>query len=279
MPKLPTRVSRIDPVSAVLSLVAVLAIVLTLQQGPRLGWPIWLFGGLALGMVGLVVFIWLQRRAQRHGQDALVPLKLFRIRNFRWGAISVSTLGFAVYSMNLPIMLYLQLGAGLSAQMAGLLILPQAIVSVVTAPILGRLTDRLPPGRISTCGFGAMMASMALFAILMSTEVPLGWLLIPLVLQGAANAMSWSANSAISMRGLPADLVGAGSGVYNTARQVGAVIGAAALGAVMQIGLQYTGFSQAMGLSLVLHVLVLGLGFLAVSRFRPERDDPAAGNW
>lgn len=278
VPKLPTGVSRIDPLSAILSLIAVLAIVLTLQQGPELGWPIWLFAVLALGLIALMVFIWLQHRAQRRDQDALVPLELFRIRNFRWGSLSVSTLGFAVYSMNLPIMLYLQLSAGLSAQLAGLLILPQAIVSVVMAPILGRLTDRLPPGRISKIGFGSMMTSMALFAILMSAEVPIGWLLIPLVFQGAANAMCWSANSAISMRGLPENLVGAGSGVYNTSRQVGAVIGAAALGAVMQVSLQHTGFAQAMGLSLVLHGVVLGLGFLAVSRFRTEKQHPTSAN-
>lgn len=276
VPKLPTGVSRIDPLSALLSLAAVLAIVLTLQQGPELRWPAWIFAVAGLGVTALAVFIWLQARAARVDKEALVPLELFRIRNFRYGSMSVFTLGFAVYSMNLPIMLYLQIGADLSARSAGLLILPQAIVSVVMAPILGRLTDRLPPGRISKIGFGSMMTSMALFVILMSTEVPTGWLLIPLMFQGAANAMCWSANSAISMRGLPEHLVGAGSGVYNTSRQVGAVIGAAALGAVMQISLQYTGFAQAMGLSLALHVVVLGFGFLAVSRFRAEQRHPAA---
>jgi len=153
VPKLPTGISRIDPTSAILSLIAVLAIVVTLQQGPELGWPAWLFGLLALGLIALVLFIWLQRRAQRLGQDALVPLDLFKIRNFRWGTISVSTLGFAVYSMNLPIMFYLQLSAGLSTELAGLLLLPRAVVSVIMAPIVGRLTDRLPPGRISKIGF------------------------------------------------------------------------------------------------------------------------------
>src|SRR5699024_10311281 len=163
--------------------ITVLAIVLTLQQGPELGWPIWLFAVLAFGLIALVVFIWLQRRAQHRGQDALVPLELFRIRNFRWGSLSVSTLGFAVYSMHLPIMLYLQLAAGLSAPLAGLLLLPQSIVSVVMAPILGRLTDRLLPGRISKIGFGSMMTSMALFATLLAIEAPIGWLLVPLVFQ------------------------------------------------------------------------------------------------
>lgn len=119
-------------------------------------------------------------------------------------------------------------------------------------------------------GLGSMMTSMTLFAVLIATEVSVGWLVVPMIFQGAANAMSWSANSAISMRGLPQELVGAGSGVYNTSRQVGAVIGSAALGAMMQINLQFFDFSMAMGLSMVLHVVVLGIGFFAVSRFRPD---------
>src|SRR5699024_7232706 len=130
VPKLPRGIGRIDLVSAIFSLLAILGIVFTLQQGPELGWPLWLFGVLGAGIAALVVFIWLSQRAQRKGLDALMPLRLFHFRNFRWGAVSVSTLGFAVYSVNLPIMLYLQLGAGISAQSAGLLMLPMAAVSV-----------------------------------------------------------------------------------------------------------------------------------------------------
>lgn len=270
VPKLPRGVGHIDLISAACSLIAILGIVFTLQQGPELGWPAWLLGVLALGVVALGIFIWLQRRAQRLDRDALMPLELFSFRNFRWGTIAVSTLGFAVYSVNLPIMLYLQLGAGTSAESAGLLMLPMASVSVCLAPFMGRLTDRLPPGRISKIGFSSMIISMALFAVLITLEVPIGWLVVPLVFQGGANALSWSANSAISMRQLPGHLVGAGSGVYNTSRQVGAVVGAAAVGAMMQINLQFTGFSAAMGLSLVLHVIVLSIGLFAVARFRSD---------
>lgn len=72
------------------------------------------------------------------------------------------------------------------------------------------------------------------------------------------------------MRGLPSDLVGAGSGVYNTSRQVGAVVGAAALGAVMQVGIESTDFATAMGLTLVLPAALLLAGAAAVRRFRPD---------
>lgn len=270
VPRLPTGVGRIDVVSALLAVVAVLAVTLTLQQGPDLGWPLWLWAVFAAGLAAAAVFVWLQLRARRLGVDALMPPALFSHRNFALGSFSVFTLGFAVYSMNIPIMLYLQTSAGLSAQVAGLMMIPTAVVSLVLAPIVGRLTDRTAPGAVSTTGFVSMITAMLLFATMMAFTVPVVWLLVPLVLMGAANAMCWAANSAVSMRSLPSDLVGAGSGVYNTSRQVGAVVGAAALGAVMQIGIANTEFATAMGLTLVLPAALLVAGAVAVSRFRPD---------
>lgn len=268
VPRLPTGVGRVDLVSALLAVVAVLAVTLTLQQGPDLGWPLWLWGVFAAGLAAAVVFVRLQFRARRLGRDALVPPALFAHRNFAIGSFSVFTLGFAVYSMNIPIMLYLQTSQGLSAQVAGLMMIPTAVVSLVAAPYVGRLTDRTAPGVVSTAGFASMVTAMLLFVAAMTLEAPVAWLLVPLVLMGAANAMCWSANSAISMRDLPSDLVGAGSGVYNTSRQVGAVVGAAALGAVMQVGIASTGFATAMGLTLVLPAALLVAGGVAVTRFR-----------
>lgn len=270
VPRLPTGVGRIDLVSAVFAVAAVLAVTLTLQQGPDLGWPVWLWAVFAAGIASAALFVWLQFRARRLGTDALMPPALFANRNFALGSFSVFTLGFAVYSMNIPIMLYLQTVQGLSAQVAGLMMIPTAVVSLVAAPFVGRLTDRTAPGVVSTTGFVSMVAAMALFAGMMILQTPVPWLLVPLVLMGAANAMCWAANSAVSMRGLPQDLVGAGSGTYNTSRQVGAVVGAAALGAVMQVGIASTGFATAMGLTLVLPAALLVVGAVAVSRFRSD---------
>ena len=270
VPRLPTGASRIDLVSAVVAVVAVAAVTLTLQQGPDLGWPVWLWAVFAAGLGASALFVWLQLRARRIGREALVPPELFSNRNFARGSFSVFTLGFAVYSMNIPIMLYLQTAQGLSAEVAGLMMIPTAVVSLVAAPYVGRLTDRTAPGVVSTTGFTSMIVAMTLFAAMMIWELPVPWLLIPLVLMGAANAMCWSANSAVSMRGLPSDLVGAGSGVYNTSRQVGAVVGAAALGAVMQIGIATTAFPTAMGLTLVLPAVLLVAGAAAVRGFQPD---------
>ncbi|WIM69460.1 DHA2 family efflux MFS transporter permease subunit [Corynebacterium suedekumii] len=267
VPRLPRSVGHIDLLSVVVSLIAVLGVVVALQQGPEFDWVWWIWAALATGLLAFVVFI---RRQLHVGAGALVPPGLFRHRNFRLGIIAVSTLGFAVYSVNLPIMLYLQTGAGLSAASAGLMLVPMGVLSVILAPFAGRLTDRLAPGLLSKVGFGSLIVAMVLFGTFMHAGVPVGWFLLPVLLLGAANALAWSPNSAITMRDLPTSLAGAGSGVYNTSRQVGAVLGAAALGAVMQMGEGVTGFGAAMGNAMLVPVALLVVGLLAVSRFQAD---------
>ena len=67
----PTGVGRIDLVSAVFAVVAVLAVTLTLQQGPDLGWPLWLWAVFAAGLAASAVFVWLQFRARRLAPPSL----------------------------------------------------------------------------------------------------------------------------------------------------------------------------------------------------------------
>ena len=268
VPKLPTMSGRIDFLSALVSLIAVLAVVFSVQQGPDLGWPLWLWALLVLGLVAAVVFIRLQKTASRRGAEALVPLDLFQHRNFSLGLFAVAMLGFTVYAVNLPIMLYLQESAGLTSQAAGLLLVPMAVISMFIAPVIGRITDRVSPGGVSILGFSSLISSMVLFGIFMFLEVPAAWMLVPIILLGAANGLCWSPNSTISMRDLPPHLVGAASGVYNTARQVGAVLGAASLGAVMQIAGQHFSLHSVMGTAMLFPVLFLVCGLIAVANFQ-----------
>lgn len=280
VPRLERTAAHIDPVSALVSLVAVLGVVLALQEGPELGWGPELTAVLVVGLAAGVGFVWLQARAGRTGREALMPLELFTNNNFARGALAVATLGFAVYAVHLPIMLYLQQVKGMDPRHAGLMMIPMGVLSVIVAPMAGRLTDRLAPGLISKTGFGFLIAAMCSFAVVMWLQAPVLWTLAPICLLGVANGACWSPNSTISMRGLPEHLVGAGSGVYNTSRQVGAVLGAASLGAVLQVGTGPLGQAGALAVGMLLPVGGLLVGLYAVSGFRATtrvRSQDAAG--
>src|SRR5512142_1776569 len=107
-------------------------------------------------------------------------------------------------------------------------------------------------------------------------------LVLPLTLLGVGNGFMWSPLSTTATRNLPLHQAGAGSGVYNTTRQVGAVLGSAAIGVLMQNRLAahlphsagatgagtrgalpaalHPGFSDAMAQSILLPAAVIVLG-------------------
>ncbi len=68
----------------------------------------------------------------------------------------------------------------------------------------------------------------------MTPGVPVWQLLLPITLLGIGSSFIWSPLAATATRNLPMERAGAGAGVYNTTRQVGAVLGAAGIAALMQ---------------------------------------------
>lgn len=274
VPRLPRHVRRIDTPSVLVSLLVMGALVFGIQQGPELGWPWWIWVLLVFGILGVPVFIRLQSTAQLRDSEPLIPLSIFRNHNFSVGAFSIATMGFTVSSMMLPIMFYLQDGQGLSALQAGLMMLPMAALSIVLSPLIGPLADRLHPRILSMAGFGAMATALLGASVVMRLEVSLWWFLVPVVVMGFGQSLVWAPNSATAMRTVDTTHMGAASGVYNTARQVGAVVGAAAVGAAMQTGL--AGVDVTMANAILLPGIALLAGFIAVSRFRAEQYDDAA---
>ena len=263
VPDLPRLARRLDFLSVIVSIITMSSIVFTIQQGPDLGWPIWIWPILVVGLALAVVFVRLQATATKRNTEALVPLDLFTIKNFTLG----TTMGFAIGGIFIPAMLFLQNGHHLSAQQAGLYMVPIALFSGSLSPFVGRMSDRINPRVLSMIGFSFMLASIFGFVLVMRDGVPLWCILIPVALLGIGNGFVWSPNSSTSLRDVPLHHMGAASGVYNATRQVGSVVGAAVVGAAMQIGTAYTAFTTAMGNSLIPVVLVLVIGLISVSKF------------
>lgn len=277
VPTLPTFARRIDAPSVLVSFLGTTAVVVAVQQGPGLGWPAW---SLALGVLGLLfiaVFVRLQATASRRGTEPLVPLVMFRNRNYSLGVFSIATMGFAVSSIMLPVMLWLQDGQGLSSRDAGLMLIPMAVVAAVASPLIGPAADRLDPRLLSVGGFGTMVATLLLISWLMYSGAPVWIFLVAAGLLGVGNALVWAPNSATAMRTVDIAYMGAAAGVYNTGRQTGAVLGAAGVGAAMQVGAVSVGFVPGLALSLLLPVAVLVLGLVAVAFFETPSHAPPQG--
>ena len=186
---------------------------------------------IGVGLVVLGVFVWWQSHVRT---EPLVPLSLFRDRNFSLSNAAITTVGFAIIAMGFPFMLFTQAVLGYSPTKSALLLVPVALFSGALAPVVGRFVDTVHP-RYITAG-GMLLCSISLFWVsrLMTPSVAFWQLLLPMALLGVANAGMWAPLAATATRNLPMRSAGAGAGIYNTTRQIGAVLGSAAIAAVIE---------------------------------------------
>ncbi|WBT09825.1 DHA2 family efflux MFS transporter permease subunit [Corynebacterium sp. SCR221107] len=263
VPVFPRTQRKVDPASIVLSVIAVFLLVFGLQQGETVGWAWWIWVTIAFGLAFAAAFVAQQNRAERKGNDPLMPLELFGFHNFSMGNIGIFAMGFVVAGTPLPIMLYLQNVHGLSPLAAGSMMIPQAITALVLSPFVGRLADRYSANRLAAGGFATTAVSYFLFFAIMQWDLPLWLVLVAMFINGLGSSFVWAPNSTSTMHDLSPQLMGVGSGVYNTTRQLGSVLGSAAIGAVLQWRVGATGLGQAYGQAVIAAAIVLGLGVWA----------------
>ncbi|MBY0289274.1 MAG: MFS transporter [Mycobacteriaceae bacterium] len=230
IPQLDTRKQRFDLLGMALSGIGMFMIVFALQEGQSHDWEPWVWGTIAGGIGFMAAFLCWQ---YVNPNDPLVPLRIFRDRDFSLSNIGVAIIGFVVTAMIVPVMFYAQEVCGLSPTRSALVVAPMAIASGVLAPFVGRIIDRTHPRPVIGFGFSLVAISMTWLSIEMTAAVPIWRIVLPLTFVGVGMAFIWSPLAATATRNLPPHLAGAGSGVYNTTRQVGTVLGSAGIAAFM----------------------------------------------
>jgi EmrB/QacA subfamily drug resistance transporter len=296
VPHLETHPHRFDILGVVLSAVALFLIVFGLQEGEKYDWAAWVWGMIVAGVAVLAVFIWTQARTKN---EPLVPLDLFRDRNFSVSNLGIAIVGFTVTSMSLPLMFFIQLARGLTPTESALLLIPMAVLSGVLAPFAGRLLDKTDPRFLLVPGLLMVAGSLFWYASLMNADTPIWMFLLPSALMGIGNAGMWGPLATTATRNLPPRQAGAGAGIYNTTRTIGSVLGSAAIAAFMQARLEANlpgasdasggfgsgqlpdfvvdGFSTAMAQSILLPAGVMLVGVVAVLFLRRPKPQAGAG--
>ncbi|HEX3647507.1 MAG TPA: DHA2 family efflux MFS transporter permease subunit, partial [Pseudonocardiaceae bacterium] len=227
---------KFDVLGTVLFSLGLLAIVFGVQNGQQYHWGrVW--GAISIpeiiaaGVVLLVVFVVWQRLNR---DEPLLPLTLFGNRTFSSANLANVCIGFAITGMFLPVVIFLQSVLGLSPVLSGLTTLPMSLVSGVVAPFAGRLSDRLSGKYVAMFGFAALTAGVVWLAL--SIEVgSSAWRLVPaLIVCGVGIGCVFSPLANLATSTVPLPRMGAASGVFNTTRQVGGVLGSAAIGVLLQ---------------------------------------------
>ena len=145
-----------------------------------------------------------------------------------------SAVAFGMLGFFIPVTIFFQSVLGFSALKAGLTFLPMSLVSMVVAPIAGRMSDRFGGKYILVAGLTFFAAGMGLVVMVISLNATQATFWGPAALAGLGLGMTFAPLTTVAMRNVKPQMAGAASGVLNTVRQVGGAIGSAVIGAVLQ---------------------------------------------
>jgi EmrB/QacA subfamily drug resistance transporter len=174
---------RIDYPGALALTVGLVPLLIVAEQGREWGWD----SGRALamyavGVVGVIAFVFAEKKM---GDEALLPLRLFRKSTFSMGNTINFVLGAGMFGGMVSLPLYLQIVKGASPTESGLMLLPMTLGIMMASAVSGSITAKTGRYKIfPVIGFAVMAISLFLFSRI-GTDTPLAETLGLMFVMGA----------------------------------------------------------------------------------------------
>jgi EmrB/QacA subfamily drug resistance transporter len=220
----------IDWAGASLCALGLGGIVLALTEQQRLGWsdPL-VVSALVVGVALFVGFLLWERRAR----DPMLPLSLFRIRNFSAGNAATLAVYAGLGVATLFVVLFLQQVAGWSALAAGAALMPITLLLFALSRRFGALAERLGPRRFMAGG--PLLAGCGLLLLLRVDAAPsyVSDVLPGVLVFGLGLALTVAPLTATVLGAAGTAHAGVASGVNNAVARVASMLAIAAAGAAI----------------------------------------------
>jgi EmrB/QacA subfamily drug resistance transporter len=263
------RARRIDPVGQVLVLLLLAGVTYGIIEGPNAGWTApTILGSFATAAVALVALLSYEPRHP----EPLLDVRFFRSVPFSGATlIAVSVFG-ALGGFLFLNTLYLQDARGLSALHAGLYTVPMALMTVIFAPLSGRLIAVIGT-RVPLVVGGTAMALGTLPLTRLTADTRPAVLIAAYVVFGIGFAMVNAPITNTAVSGMPRAQAGVAAAIASTSRQVGGSLGVAVIGAAVAGGLSGDGARFAAAthagwwIVFACGVAVLALGLITTGRW------------
>ncbi|EMY35048.1 arabinose efflux permease family protein [Arthrobacter crystallopoietes BAB-32] len=247
----------VDLAGAVLAAAGLAGTVFGLIEQQRLGWthPA-VLGCLVLGLACLVAFLWWEGRTPY----PMMPLELFRSRNFGIGNIATAFIYAALSLGMLMVVLFLQQVAGFSATQAGLATLPVAVLMLLFSASFGGLAGKFGP-RVFMAAGPVLLGAGYLLMLAARTPVDFWLQLLPgLVVCGLGLAITVAPLTAGILSAVRPEESGIGSAINNAVSRVAGLIAVAFAAVVTGGTLDDGGFHRVL---LVVALLAVAGGLIS----------------
>ena len=232
---------RPDPVGQLLVIVLLASLTFGIIEAPSHGWtsaPI----VVALTAAAVALIALLRYEPRRH--EPLIDLRFFRSTPFS-SAIAISVAAFSAFGGFIFLnTLYLQQARGLSPVEAGLATVPLAVMTVIAAPLSGRIVGRRGP-RIPLLVAGVAFIAACTMLTGITATTPIAFLLATYVVFGIGFGLVNAPITNAAVSGMPRAQAGVAAALATTSRQVGQTLGVAVAGAIVASSVGHAGLTEA----------------------------------
>jgi len=222
---------RIDWWGATSVIVALVPLLLIAEQGRTWGWgsPA-AFACYIIGAVGLVAFILIERAM---GDDAIIPLRLFRSRVFSMSTVLGVLVGFGMFGAMLTLPLYLQIVTGLNPTESGFALIPMIVGLMLASIGSGQILSKTGHYRIFPVTGTLTVAGGYLVLTFLTVDKPLWFLMIAMFLIGLGLGQLMQTLTIASQNSVEAHQMGVATSASTFFRQIGGTLGVAILLSVL----------------------------------------------
>ncbi|MCA0337541.1 MAG: MFS transporter [Actinobacteria bacterium] len=216
---------RIDWLGAVLLSLALVPLLLVAEQGREWGWTS--TQAITCYIVGGIAAVLFHLQEWRMGEEAILPLRIFRNRTVGVASLAGVIIGVAMFGGIAMLPLYLQIVRGASPTEAGFLMLPMTLGIMAGSIISGQLISRTGRYRHFPI-IGAALITVGLFLFhYIHYDTALWQTMLVMVLFGIGLGFNFQPLTLAVQTAVPRHQIGVATSTATFSRQIGGTLGTA----------------------------------------------------
>lgn len=185
----------------------------------------------AVSLLSLVFFVLRQLKLE----EPLLDVRVFKYKNYALGIGLFLIVIMAMFASEIVMPMYLQGPLGYTAKVAGLLLLPGALLNGLMSPVMGTLFDKLGPRKLMIPGTIVLVGVTVFFSNINPSMPIWSFVLVYIVLMLSVSAIMMPANTN-ALNELPKELYPHGTAIASTLQPIGGALGVAIFVSIMSQG-------------------------------------------
>jgi len=225
---------KVDILSIILSTIGIGGIVYgfsSVGEDPEGFSSIRILSIISISLLSLLLFVLRQLKLE----EPLLDVRVFKYKNYALGISLFVIVIMAMFASEIVMPMYLQGPLGYSAKLAGLLLLPGALLNGLMSPVMGTLFDKLGPRKLMIPGTIVLVGVMIFFSNISPSMHILSFILVYIILMLSISAIMMPANTN-ALNELPKKLYPHGTAIGNTLQPIGGALGVSIFVSIMSKG-------------------------------------------